>query len=64
MKPGKFGPYRQSERKSIYKKYIKKLIDSGKAYYAFDSVDDLDKLRKEKEKKEKHLYIIGRIEKI
>ena len=51
MKPGKFGPYRQSERKSIYKKHIKKLIDSGKAYYAFDSVDDLDKLRKEKEKK-------------
>ncbi|HBK40969.1 MAG TPA: glutamate--tRNA ligase, partial [Porphyromonadaceae bacterium] len=31
-KGGKFGPYRQSERKDIYKKYVHKLLDEGKAY--------------------------------
>ena len=49
--PGKFGPYRQSERKSIYNKHIKKLIENGKAYFAFDSTEVLDQARKEKEKK-------------
>ena len=34
---GNFGPYRQSERKDLYKKYINMLIDSGNAYYAFDT---------------------------
>ncbi len=42
----KFGPYRQSERKEIYKKYAKELIDSGNAYYAFDTAEDLDRERK------------------
>ncbi len=42
----KFGPYRQSERKDIYKKHIQDLIDSGNAYYAFDSAEDLDRERK------------------
>ena len=32
-----WGPYRQSERKDIYQNYIQKLIEKGKAYYAFDS---------------------------
>lgn len=52
-KPGSFGPYRQSERKDIYKKYIQKLIEKGRAYYAFDSPEELSKLRKEHELKRK-----------
>jgi len=45
----KFGPYRQSERKEIYQKYAQQLIDSGWAYYAFDTADALDELRKTEE---------------
>lgn len=45
----KFGPYRQSERKELYKQYADQLIASGYAYYAFDTADSLDKLRKELE---------------
>ncbi|NLN26558.1 MAG: glutamate--tRNA ligase [Bacteroidetes bacterium] len=50
--PGKekeAGPYRQSERKNRYRAYAEKLIQSGAAYYAFDSQETLDQLRKEKE---------------
>ncbi len=42
----KFGPYRQSERKYLYKQYADKLIASGNAYYAFDTAESLDNLRK------------------
>ncbi|ESU22038.1 gltX protein [Flavobacterium cauense R2A-7] len=45
----KFGPYRQSERKLLYKQYANQLINSGWAYYAFDSAADLDQLRKNAE---------------
>ncbi|NJM79395.1 MAG: glutamate--tRNA ligase [Flavobacterium sp.] len=45
----KFGPYRQSERKAIYKNYADQLVNSGWAYYAFDSSEKLDELRKEAE---------------
>lgn len=38
---GKYGPYRQSERRDIYKKYAEQLIDTGKAYIAFDTPDEL-----------------------
>ncbi len=48
-KEGKFGPYRQSERKSMYKEYALKLIETGWAYYAFDTAEALDELRKEEE---------------
>ncbi len=51
QKPGKFGPYRQSERKEIYQKYIEVLIKEKKAYYAFDNIEELEKLRKSAEKK-------------
>jgi len=44
-KEGKFGPYRQSERKNIYQKYANQLIDSGNAYYAFDSAEELEEMR-------------------
>ena len=49
----KFGPYRQSERKEIYKKYAEKLIANGKAYYAFDTSEQLDFHRKDHEEKGK-----------
>ena len=47
---GNFGPYRQSERKSLYKKYADQLIDSGWAYYAFDTPEELETIRLEEEK--------------
>lgn len=42
-----YGPYRQSERKEIYQKYVNQLLDAGKAYYAFDTVEELEKAREE-----------------
>ncbi len=45
----KFGPYRQSERKEIYKKHITDLVNSGNAYYAFDTAEALDAHRKQHE---------------
>jgi len=45
----KFGPYRQSDRKAMYKQYADELINSGWAYYAFDSSEKLDELRKQAE---------------
>ena len=42
----KFGPYRQSERKNLYKQYADQLIENGWAYYAFDTAEDLNTLRK------------------
>ena len=44
---GEYGPYRQSERKDIYKKYVQQLIDADKAYIAFDTPEELDKKRAE-----------------
>jgi len=49
----KFGPYRQSERKHLYKKYADELIASGNAYYAFDTAETLDFHRKDHEAKGK-----------
>jgi len=46
---GQYGPYRQSERKDKYFAYAKALIDSGNAYYAFDTSQDLDAHRKDHE---------------
>ena len=44
---GEYGPYRQSERRDIYKKYVKQLLDEGKAYIAFDTPEELDAKRQE-----------------
>ncbi|MBR5688689.1 MAG: glutamate--tRNA ligase [Prevotella sp.] len=44
---GKHGPYRQSERRAIYKKYVEQLLESGKAYYAFDTPEELEAKRAE-----------------
>ena len=54
--PGKekdCGPYRQSERKDLYRQYADALIDSGNAYYAFDTSEELDAHRKDHEAKGK-----------
>ncbi len=44
---GNKGPYRQSERKHIYRKYVDQLLSEGKAYIAFDTPEELDAKRKE-----------------
>ena len=49
----KFGPYRQSERKELYKQYADELIEKGWAYYAFDTAEELDAHRKDHEEKGK-----------
>jgi glutamyl-tRNA synthetase len=46
---GEFGPYKQSERKEIYLEYANQLINSGNAYYAFDTPEELEAMRKELE---------------
>jgi len=48
-KEGDFAPYRQSERRDIYKKYIQTLLDKDWAYYAFDTPEELDAQRKKHE---------------
>lgn len=50
---GKYGPYRQSERKHLYKEFAEELIKKGKAYYAFDTSERLDFHRKDHEAKGK-----------
>ena len=42
---GAFAPYKQTERKELYKTYAQQLIDEGKAYYAFDTPEELDAMR-------------------
>jgi len=44
-------PYRQSQRKPLYRKYAEQLVENGYAYYAFDTSEELDALRKEAESK-------------
>ena len=53
LKPANVGPYRQSERKEIYKQYADSLIASGHAYYAFDTPEALDRERKSCEENSK-----------
>lgn len=52
-KDGGFGPYRQSERAHLYKKYADELIENGNAYYAFDTSEELERHRKDHEEKGK-----------
>ena len=42
---GNYGPYRQSERKELYRKYAEQLVKDGHAYYAFDTPEELEKMR-------------------
>src|SRR5205085_10581435 len=46
---GPYAPYRQSERKPVYRKYAEQLVNDGFAYYAFDSASELEQLRNEME---------------
>ena len=50
MNEGSYGPYRQSERREIYKEYIQLLLANGKAYYAFDTTEELVAAREKSEK--------------
>ncbi len=57
---GKYGPYRQSERKNLYRKYADQLVESGWAYIAFDTTEEIEQLRKDAEAKgETFSYGIG-----
>ena len=47
---GEYGPYRQSDRKEIYRQYAEKLIEDGNAYYAFDTSEELDQMRSKMKK--------------
>lgn len=42
---GEYGPYRQSERKEIYRQFVRQLLEAGKAYYAFDTPEELEAMR-------------------
>ncbi len=48
-KPGPYAPYRQSERKDIYRQYAMQLVEHGHAYYAFDTPEELESMRKKME---------------
>jgi len=47
LSAGEYGPYRQSERKEIYRQYAEQLIKDGFAYYAFDTPEELEKMRQD-----------------
>ncbi len=53
---GDYGPYRQSERKDLYKKYTDILLEKGYAYYAFDSSDELETKREQMQAVGKHTF--------
>jgi len=56
-KEGGFGPYRQSERKDLYRQYADQLVNSGNAYHAFDTSEELNALRADYEsRKETFIY--------
>lgn len=46
-KGGPYGPYRQSERKAMYRQYAMQLVESGHAYYAFDTEEELETMREQ-----------------
>lgn len=51
---GEYGPYRQSQRSQIYQKHIQILLDTDRAYYAFDTTEELEKMREAKSKEGIH----------
>jgi glutamyl-tRNA synthetase len=60
VKGGAYGPYRQSERKHLYRKYADQLVESGWAYIAFDTPEEIEQFRKDAEAKgETFSYGIG-----
>src|SRR6056297_926970 len=59
---GEFGPYRQSDRKNRYKKYLKKLLDEEEAYHCFCSEEELEQMRQKQNKMENLLAILESVE--
>jgi glutamyl-tRNA synthetase len=53
---GGYAPYRQSERKELYRKYAEQLLNDGHAYYAFDTPEDLEKMRVKTEQSHTQQY--------
>lgn len=58
-KGGPYGPYRQSERKEIYQRYAKQLVDSGHAFYCFCSPERLARVREEQQKRKEPPHYDG-----
>lgn len=56
---GPYGPYRQSERKEIYREYAEQLIESGHAYYCFCSPERLEKVRHEQQSRKETMRYDG-----
>ncbi|TRZ76565.1 MAG: glutamate--tRNA ligase [Bacteroidetes bacterium] len=56
---GPYGPYRQSERKHIYREYAEQLVRHGYAYYAFDTPEELDVMREKEKNNNIHLSQYG-----
>lgn len=54
VRGGDYGPYRQSDRLSLYKKYAEQLVEQGAAYYSFETKEELDEHRKLKEQNNQH----------
>jgi len=61
---GNFGPYRQSDRKDLYSTYIKKRIDNGSAYYAFDTIEELEQMRQKLEQEKAPVQHYGPVTRI
>ena len=59
-KGGEYGPYRQSERLDIYKKYAFKLLEEGKAYKCFCTDEELEEMRKKAEEEKRPPHYDGR----
>ena len=62
---GKYAPYKQSERREIYQKYIAELLKNKKAYYAFDTPEDLEEMRlrlQEQKSSVQHYNYVTRVE--
>ena len=53
---GDYGPYRQSERKDLYKQYAIQLLENGYAYYAFDTTEELDEKRQSEKEQGNHTF--------
>ena len=56
---GEYGPYRQSDRKHLYREYAEQLVNQGFAYYAFDTPEELDAMRKDLEQKKASVQSYG-----
>ena len=64
LNPGKFGPYMQSERLDLYKKYALELVEKGKAYYCFCTEEELETLRQKCALRNKPFAYDGRCSKL